>query len=107
MRSFIFAIMPMLLLFMIPILIPIVAVAVGAVADAIRTPRPSPAEVAVIAAQARSAPWRAEMKKVIAAAEASASKPPDTDDEQVAPMNDHPAIRPDRAGQRSGGRIAA
>lgn len=79
MWSFINAIVPMLVLFSVPVLIPVVAIAVGAVADFVRPPRPSAAEEAVRAAQARSAPWRAEMKRVTetrAHAEVVAATPP-------------------------------
>jgi hypothetical protein len=65
MRSFVLAIAPMFAFYLIPIAIPIVAVALGAVTDGVRPHRASAAEAAVIAAQARSAPWRAEMARLL------------------------------------------
>ena len=78
MGSFITAMVPMLVLFALPVLIPIVAGAVGAIADRLRPPGRSAAAEAVAAAQARSAPWRAEMKRLMASGTSgsSASKKP-------------------------------
>jgi hypothetical protein len=59
------AIAPMFAFFLIPIAIPIAAVAVGAVTDWVRPRRASAAEAAVIAARARSGPWRAEMARLL------------------------------------------
>ena len=108
MRSFIFAIAPMFLLFLIPVLIPIVAVALGTLADLVRPPRPTAAEAAVTAARARSAPWRAEMQKIIAATTAASERSAnEAAQEALATLHDHATIRPGQAGQRPGGRIAA
>lgn len=86
MRSFVFAIAPMIVLFTIPVAIPLFTVGFGALADRIRPPRPSPVEQAVAAAQARSAPWRAEMKRRIeeAAAAPQPSVEPTASDESRA-----------------------
>lgn len=70
MGSFIAAIAPMVALFLIPIAIPIVAVVMGAIGDLVRPHVGTVAEVAVTTAQARSAPYRAEMKRLIEVATA-------------------------------------
>ena len=68
MGALITAFIPILVLMVLPLVIPVVGVWVGALMDRLSPHQHSDAEAVVIAAQERSAAWRAELERVQAAA---------------------------------------